>query len=257
MALSTKLTLSMGCMLAMIMLVAATGFISTAIIKSRMEKVIIASTEIRRKAMEMEAGLQKTRQMERDFFLSWPRMGFDRAREKYVGRIKQEISSVIDSSRQLRELVKNTRVSNEPQNNIANIDFYLSAAENYSQAFEEAVELASRMSSEDTGAQFMMNESFNSLYSYLEKLNNKELIIYALEAENKGKEYQATKQRPYMQSSFNILTGLESSVRNSDNITSQNKEHIISMIDKYMENAREVLQINRDILSKFNEFDLL
>ncbi len=253
---SAKLTISTGCMLLMIILVAATAFISMNIIQSRTENIILASTEIRKKAMEMEAGLQRTRQLERDFFLRWPTMGFEKAFDVYVLQIQNELAGVIQLSHELQVFIAESQVSAELRQNIAHIDFYLSAAERYSLALDEAVRLASMMGHPETGAQFELSRISDLLYSKVQETFLPDLIILALESRAHKKDYLVARQRPFMQSSFNTLSTLESYVKYSGSINTILKDEILSIIEEYRTAADRVLAIDRDISSIFNEFDL-
>ncbi|WP_052507046.1 response regulator [Desulfonatronovibrio magnus] len=252
----TKLAISMGCLLLLLLLIAGNGFLSMAIMQKRMENTIIASTEIRKTAMEMEAGLHKTRQLERDFFLRWPRIGFSSAYDIYVSQIRDEMNSVIKTSQKLQTLIEESHVSSELRQNIPYIDFYLSAAERYSLALNEAVSLVALLGEQDTGAQFVLEKRFHELFEKLQSIDQPDLVIQALEFESLKKDYIATRQRPAMQASFNIMSGLESNIKYLMNISPEMKMEILNSLQQYRDQALKVLEIDRDILSKFNEFDV-
>ncbi|MCA1743647.1 MAG: PAS domain S-box protein, partial [Desulfovibrionales bacterium] len=253
---NAKLIISMSFMLFMIILVAVTGFVSIGIIKSRVENRIVSSTEIRNKAMEMESGLQRARQLERDFFLSWQRMGFEQSRDLYVNQIHQEMDRVIDSSQELQELIADSEVSEELRDNIVNIDFYLSAAERYSEAVDKAVDLVAVLADKDTGVQFALSRIFDQLYEAVENTHIPELILLTRDSQVHKKDYLLTRQRPYMQSSFNSLSTMESYLKYASSIDSSQKKRLVRLLEEYREKALKVLEIDRDIISKFNEFDL-
>ncbi|MFP4084675.1 MAG: PAS domain S-box protein [Desulfonatronovibrio sp.] len=253
---SNKLFIAIGCMLFLIVLVAMTGFISMGIIRDKMENIIISSTEIRKKAMEMESGLQKTRQLERDFFLRLPQVGLERAQTKYVQKIHKELQQVINVSHQLKTLVADSELSRNMRQNIANIDFYLSAAERYEQTLDETIELVTRLKNEQTGIENRLNKIADELYTKLEQTYNPDLQIMILEALNLQKEYYATRQRPYMQSSFNTLATLESYLKYSERIDDLLKKQLLDLISSYKNASNSILEIDSRIFSKFNEMDL-
>lgn len=253
---NTKLIISMSFMLFMIVLVAVTGFVSIGTIKSRVENRIVSSTEIRNKAMEMESGLQRARQLERDFFQSWPRIGFEQSKDLYVKQIRQEMDRVIDSSHELQKLISDSEVSEELRNNIVHIDFYLSAAERYSEAIAEAVALVAVLADEDSGVQFALSNIFAQLYDELENTHIPQLMLLARESQVHKKDYLLTRQRPYMQLSFNSLSTMESYVRYASSIDPSLKQRLMDLLEEYRLKALKVLEVDRDILSKFNEFDL-
>lgn len=253
---NAKLIISMSFMLFMIILVAVTGFVSIGTIQSRVENRIVSSTEIRNKAMEMESGLQRARQLERDFFQSWPRMGFEQSKNLYVNQIRQEMDSVINSSLELQKLIAESEVSEELRSNIVHIDFYLSAAERYSEDVDEAVDLVAVLADKDTGVQFDLSRIFDQLYEDLENTHLSDLMLLARKSQVHKKDYLLTRQRPYMQSSFNSLSALESYLKYASSIDSSLKKRLVTLLEEYRETALKILEVDRDILSKFNEFDL-
>ncbi len=240
----------------MIILVAVTGFVSIGTIQSRVENRIVSSTEIRNKAMEMESGLQRARQLERDFFQRWPRMGFEQSKDLYVNQIRQEMDRVISSSLELQKLISQSEVSEELRSNIVHIDFYLSAAERYSEDVDEAVDLVAVLADKDDGVQFDLSRIFDQLYEELENTHLPDLMLLARKSQVHKKDYLLTRQRPYMQSSFNSLSTLESYLKYASSIDSSLKKRLIALLEEYRETALKVLEVDRDILSKFNEFDL-
>ncbi|MFO7729067.1 MAG: PAS domain S-box protein [Desulfonatronovibrio sp.] len=253
---SNKLFIAIGCMLFLIVLLAMTGFISMGIIKERMENIIISSTEIRKKAMEMESGLQKTRQLERDFFLRLPQVGLERAQSKYIQNIHDELHRVMNVSQELRTLIADSELSQNMRQNIANIDFYLSAAERYEQTLDETIELVTRLKSEETGIEIRLNRITDELYVKLEQTSDPQLQIMILRALNWKKDYQVTRQRPYMQASFNALATLENQLISSERIDTPLKNELLELIASYEDFSISMLEIDRSIFSKFNEMDL-
>lgn len=246
----------MGCMLLLIALVALTGFASIRTIQTRMENTILTSSQIRNMALQMEAGLQRTRQMERDFFLRWPSMGFDRAHEFFMPQIREELSRVVFISHDLQQLIADSQVSQEFRRNIANIDFYLSSAELYSLALDEAVELVSLIGRRETGVQQRLTQVSDALFLGLENVGNQDLLILALESRTFEKDYLITRQRPYMQSALNKMTLLEQGILNYNLADSGHGQELVRLINDYRALAESMLDIDRDIISKFNEFDL-
>ncbi len=89
-----KFGLSGSFFLFLIVMIAATGYIS---LKSIQKKgaAILLSSEIQRLVLEMDRGLEKSRRLYGDFFLQYPIIGYERAHEQYIQPSIQQISKVI------------------------------------------------------------------------------------------------------------------------------------------------------------------
>ena len=251
-----KLFIAIGCMLCLLVLVALTGFISMAVIQARIDNVIIVSTEIRKKAMEMESGLQKTRQMERDFFLRVSKLGFERAYAKYVDNIYDQINRVIDCSLELQTLISESDLSQDLHEEITNIDFYLTASERYSKALHKAVDLVAMIMDEESGIQPRLNQLSNKIYEKLDRANAADILIMFLEARNLKKDYLATRQRPYMQASFNSLATVESHLQYSHAIDASLRIDMLELLATYRETAMLMLEVDQELAGTLDEIDL-
>ena len=66
-------------------------------------------------------------------------------------------------------------------------------------------------------------------------------------------EYRISRQRPFMQSAFNVASRLREAIANTPALTEEQQDEADSCIFRYIRTAEEMLQTDVDIRSKLNE----
>jgi signal transduction histidine kinase/DNA-binding response OmpR family regulator/methyl-accepting chemotaxis protein len=232
------------------------GYIALKVVQRQTETAILTSIGIQRLVLQMDAGLQHARRLERDFFLRWPTIGFAEARQTYAQGNNEQIAEVVKLSAQLQQLIAQSDVSEALRQSNVNLNLYLSAADRYAAAFNEAVELVAKLATADTGAQARLAQNSASLRDTLQLANDPALMNLYREMQSYEKDYLLTRQRPFMQSAFNVVSALREAIHNSAGLDASQREQALASLDAYLAVADEVLQLDVDIRSKFNEFDL-
>lgn len=253
---TTKLALASGMLVTLIILVAVTGYLALSAVRRQTEAAIVSSMEIQRLVLEMNADLQHARRLGRDFFLRWPTIGFEQARATYAQGNDRRISEVIALSARLKDLIAGSDVSEALRGSDVNLNFYLSAADRYSATFAEAVTLVTQLAASDSGAQAQLARTSALLYETLQQANDPALLLGYREMQAFEKDYLVTRQRPSMQLAFNSLLPLRRAVNRSPRLRSGERAQALSYLDNYQSLAEEILRLDVDIRSKFNEFDL-
>jgi hypothetical protein len=82
-------------LLLLIVFVALTGYLALSTVQRETESAIVTSTTLQRLVLTMDAGLQRARLQQRDFFLRWPNIGFAQARTTYADANKQQIADLV------------------------------------------------------------------------------------------------------------------------------------------------------------------
>ena len=152
-SITSKFTLAFSLLLALILLVALTGYGSLMVVRRQTEAAIVTSMEIQRLVLEMDAGLQQARRLEKEFFLRWPTIGFSEAREKYAEENVNQVHQVMALSTRLQQLISDSNVTNALHGSKIDLNFYLSASDRYTATFDEAIELVTELAAEETGLQ--------------------------------------------------------------------------------------------------------
>ncbi|MCP4344531.1 MAG: GHKL domain-containing protein [Desulfobacterales bacterium] len=253
---TAKFSLGFGILLALILLVAATGYMSLRTVRLKSEAAIFNSTEIQRLVLEMDGELQAAHRLVRDFFLRYPLIGFSEARQKYVNHASEHIARVIELSSELRVLISESGEETTLQQGKINLNFYFSAANRYKVSFKEAVELVRKLADNENGFHIRLTQNSMLIQKMLQTINIPDAIILYREMESFGKDYLITRKRPFMQSAFNSASELRRVVENSALIKTDQKKEIFTYLDNYLAVAREIIQVDVAVTSKLNEFEL-
>jgi PAS domain S-box-containing protein len=251
-----KFTLAFGALLALIILVALTGYAALTVVQSQTEAAILTAMEVQRLVLKMDSGLQSARRFERDFFLRWPAVGFAEAEETYAQGNSNQIAEVVSLSAELQQLISQPDVSQALQEANVNLNFYLSAANRYAATFDEAVALVADLAVDETGAQARLAQNSALLLERLQQANDPQLVVLYREMQAHEKDYLVTRQRPNMQLAFNAIRPLREAIDNTSGFDAGQRTEALAQLDAYQAVAEEVLKLDVDIRSKFNEFDL-
>ncbi len=251
-----KFISAFAALLALIMLVALTGYMALTAVRRQTEAAIVTSMEIQRLVLEMDAGLQRARRLERDFFLRWPSIGFSEARETYAEGNSEQITKVVALSARLQQLISGSDVSDALRESDVNLIFYLSAADRYADTFNEAIELVAKLAAAETGSQARLAQTSRLLHDTLQLANDPAMIVLYREMQSFEKDYLVTRQRPYMQSAFNVGRSLREAINRAPGLDVDQRTQALSYLDDYESLAEEIIRLDVRIQSKFNEFDL-
>ncbi len=255
-SITTKFTAAFGLLLALILLVAISSYVALATVRRQTEAAILTSTEIQRLVLEMDRGLENARRLQRDFFLRYPEIGFSQARDIYALQAIQQIAQVVTLSTELKERIAQADVSDTLRERDVDLNLYLSSAERYADTFLEAVELVTTLAAEETGLQAQLTQHLTSLHDTLEVANDPTLIILCREMQSFAKDYLLTRQRPLLQSAFNVGFRLREAIKNSPTLEADQKAQALTYLDDYWATAEEIADLDVAIRSKFHDFDL-
>ncbi len=253
---TTKFASAFGLLLALIVLVSLTSYVALTAVRRQTEAAIVTSMEIERLVLEMDAGLQRARQLERDLFLRWPAVGFSEALDSYAGRHDEQIGRVMALSASLQQIISESDVSQALRESEVSLNFYLSAADRYATTFDEAVKLVAQLASDDSGAQARLERGSELLHEALQQAGDPGLVAQYREMQAFEKEYLVTRQRPNMQSAFNVAGLLREAIASSPGLSVDQEAQALAYLDQYLAVADEILLLDVEIRHKLNEFDL-
>ncbi|MBN1658576.1 MAG: GAF domain-containing protein, partial [Anaerolineae bacterium] len=231
-------------------------YLALTAVRRQTEAAIVTSMEIQRLVLEMDAGLQRARQLERDLFLGWEAVGFAQALDTYAGEHDQEIGQVMAFSARLQQLISESDVSEALRESEVSLNFYLSAADRYATTFDEAVKLVARLATDESGAQARMAQSSDRLREALQQVGDLDLVALYQEMRAFEKDYLLTRQRPYMQSAFNVAGLLREAITSLPGGSAGEGTQALAYLDEYLAVADEILVLDVEIRHKLNEFDL-
>jgi class 3 adenylate cyclase/HAMP domain-containing protein len=253
---TTKFSAAFVTFLSLILAIAIISLASLTIVRIQIRDSIVTSMEIQRLTLQMDANLQHARLLQRDFFLRWPEIGFNKAKQTYVLGNSALIDRVAEDSDRLRELISESGVSTALANKRVDINFYLSAAHRYNATFQEAVNLVYQLADEDSGAQSRLALISEDLYWILHEADDQLAISYYREMQALEKSYMAVRSRPILQSAFNVGNQLNRTVWASPKFDSGRRERVTDSLKNYQKTAATIADLDVQIRSLFKEFDL-
>ncbi len=241
-----------GLLLALIVMVSITGYVSLAFVRNATEAVILTSTEIRRMVLEMDGRMEKARRLNRDFFLQYPKIGFANARKLYARPSVQQIEKVAALSAELKQMISRSEVSNALQKSKVDLNLYLSSAKRFSNTFTESIELVTALAAPETGMQAQMARDS----AFLRDLSEFDHTLTDLYREMQlfEKDYLLTRQRPFMQSAFNTAFLLHEAIKNTPGLNPDQKAQARVCIDNYVATAEKIIKTDVSIRRIFNDF---
>ncbi|MBI1876814.1 MAG: adenylate cyclase, partial [Chloroflexi bacterium] len=158
-SITNKFALAFGLLLALIVLVALTGFWALRVVRQQTETAIVTSMKIQQLALEMNGDLQEARRIEKEFFLRQFGSGVANAGQDYVKAHRQQIDKVVANSAQLQELTSNSNVSNALRQSSVGLANYMPLVDIYAANFEDAVDLVTQLEARDTGVLVRLERS--------------------------------------------------------------------------------------------------
>ena len=251
-----KFAAIMAFMLMLIMFTALTGALALRMTLNHVQTVIIASTDIRELTLEIDRELQYARQLERAFFQQVPKVGFSPAMASYGEPLRLRMDGVISLTNDLRDKLNDPAISQNLRDAVLYLDFYLSAAERYAEAFAEAVLLVSELAKEDTGRQTTLFVINDVLVERMEMLRHWDLLLLFRTAQTWQNRYLATRQHSDMQSTLNVLKTFEDRLLVDPDLPEVSRSDLLNMLRYHGYVAERILELDRLLEAKLREFDL-
>jgi len=248
-----KFGLAFTLLLGMVVVAAVVNLTALAVVQEA-EDDILASQEIRQKVFEMDAGLEKSRRLYRDFLINYPEIGFTRAQELFGQPALAATAKVIAVNEDLRRLVSAANVSEALRLRNVDLTLYLSLAKRYSTVLLENMTLLSSLADPAEGLESRLSARMASLKTALS--DSRSFSFMLQEADLFEKQYRITRQRPSMQSAFNLMAKLNQRVADSSDLSQEIRKHIQGLVGEYVAIASRILETDVAIRGNFNDFNL-
>lgn len=248
-----KLGLAFALLLALVTLTSLVGLAALAVVDNA-EKDIQTSTEIRQKVFEMDGEREKSRRFYQSFLLSYPEIGFGRAQELHGQPAFATAARVIALNEELRRLMAGSRVSENLRQRNVDVALYLSFSKRFSTTLLENMALIVSLADPADGLLVRMDSRMAALETVL--ADSRGLSLLLREANVYAKQYRINRQRPLMQSAFNVLARLRAQMEADQTLSAARKGQITGLLDEYVFLADKLLDTHEVMRSNFNDFML-
>jgi class 3 adenylate cyclase len=246
----TKFALAFIALLLLIGIVALTGFVSLNAVQSEAKNAIDTGINMQSRVFEMDAALRNARRLERDFFLLWPTTGFSNANQEYVEKHRDEIGNVLHISSLLQERLTSKNASEALRATTPDLTDYRNNVEQYSQNFNEAVGLVSKLAIDDVGEIAQLEQNAELLSERFQLAAAPELMVLYQEMHSFEKEYLSTRQLSTMKSVYEAAKRLRDAINVSSKLDPLERVQALKDLDAYESVVREIVKLNEEILSK-------
>lgn len=255
-SITTKFSAAYSFLLLVFFLVSITGYLFLITAQRKTENAILNSTHMQNLVLGMDRDMRNARILQRDFFMRYPLLGYDIALEQYALPAQDEIAKVLALSQELQAMTSQFETSEKFVDHRIDLNLYLASADRYETTFTEAVDLVTQLAEPGTGRVAALQDQAARIEAELVEKDDLHLLVLYWEMRELEQIYFLTKQRPYMQSAFNVINTMEQSLATTDQFTAEEKEEIRLLLDEYEQIAEEILLIDVNLRSKLNDFDL-
>ncbi len=252
-SITTKFGLAFIALLLLINIVALTGFISLNGVQSETKNAIATGIDVQRQVFQMDAGLKNARQLERDFFLRWPTLGFSSAFDKYVQGHRSELEQVQDIRSRLQERLAQRNVSAALRRSNPDLVAYSEIVEQYASSFREAVGLVRDLGIENVGLLAQLEQNATRLSDRFKLADTPDLMVLYLGMQAFEKQYIITPQEQKLNSWNDATQRLRQGILLNSKLNPIDRSQSLKDLDAYESITKQIIELNKKILSKILE----
>ena len=250
---TTKFSAGFGLFLVLLMMVALTGYLALRSVRSA-EKTIQSSTEIEMVVIEMENAMEKAHRLNGDFFLHYPLIGFTRAQNLYARQSARQIAAVLENSTRLQEIFDNANFRAAWKNNHVDLNLYIASAKRFSETSSQSVELIKELADPVDGLEIQFENATVSAQNEATALASLKELVERMTSSSK--DYLITRQRHFMQASFNDLALLQNEVASDAAIRNGQRRKLLETLSQWKTIAEKIIDVDVKIRSIINDFSL-
>lgn len=252
-SINLKFSTGISLFLFLITLVSLTGFFPLRFV-AKLNEFIVANTEIRRMALEMDRGMERARRLCGDFFYNYHLIGLAKAHEDYAQPSVRQTAEVVSISKALRKKISQPAVSLALKEHNIDLNLYLSSAERFAETSIEAFELVTLLTAPDSGLETHLENLITSLPFELSAFPRYEMLFH--EIKQFLYEYRIERKRFLMQSAFNVMFKLRSRIEKSKVLTIDKRKRIIAGLEEIEAVGNQILDIDTRINRTLKDFAL-
>lgn len=250
---STKFSIGFGFLLFTLLSIAGAAFFSLQHIHS-VETTIVKNIEIQRLVLSMDRNLQRAKYLHSSYFQNYHQIGLKKAHETYALASIRETAKAIGLSTRLQELLHSSDMSASSRLHLADLNLYLASAKRFAKTSILSYELFSTLVAPGDGLEIKSTQLFSSIEKELLAYPRLQIILEQMHASLR--QYAISKKRPFMQSMINDFHRLQREVAENPSISNEKQVAINQFITRFLSINTEIVTINEQIKSVFNDFSL-
>ncbi len=255
-SITTKYGVIFGLVVAMMGVIGLTGYGALFIVQRQTRDTILPGVRFMERVLEANLSLERARRLQRDFFMRYPEIGFEKARDRYARRTAEEIARVVRRAHELKGSMEDEGVGIDQKEIEVQLNILGLASRRYGETFMAAVELVTELAARDKGVLARLDREARCLGSRLEELGRGDLIGHYRQMRLLEKDFFITHRRSLMQSAFNVGTRLRMEITADPLISAGGRKPILECLDAYLGTAGRAVFLTTEILKKLEDFDL-
>lgn len=251
-----KFYLSFGFFIILLILIASTNFIAMRLVQNNSKQSLELGTELQALVWSLESSLKDARIEKKNFLLEYPQIGFEKSRDIYAPKVYNNIDRVVTILKDIQDFITSKGLEEVIEGEGINLNLYLSSSERYIDTFTEFIGLVTKLSSLDSGLEGEIKNILNSLYEYINGIDNKDALELVNNMIVHERDYRISKKRPDMHLAFNDAYILEKMIIEDGFLGEDQKGVILSKLKEFQLLGDEILSINTRIRGNLKDFEL-
>ncbi|WP_147822397.1 hybrid sensor histidine kinase/response regulator [Salidesulfovibrio onnuriiensis] len=248
-----KLSITLGLMLTLVIFVGLVATVALENVRSRTDDVVGRSMHIQRLALELESGLQQAHQAEKSFYLKWPTMGFEKARDTYAMRCIALVENAALVNENLQLAIRDARSSGIDQGGLARDSEQLSRfTRSYAESFRETINIVGRLAalhadlllSADAGERLLLESGRDDLLAGIRL------------ARLHGARYFASRDRTHILKCLALMNDFETMAAKDILLVREAQERLLEHVAESRAIIGSILEADKLLAEKAQEFDL-
>ena len=222
------------------LLVAAVALVSMRLAQETLDEVVDRKGKVVALANEAQQELLLAREQDQKYLLNNKRIGFQNARDEYLGRVQGHVEKVATILNDVRKT--------DPENQVV-LDELKIANEQlkiYLDSFVKVVELSEKRGHKETGLVGLMRDDVHEIEYQVGNMGDPEAMVSVLTMRRHEKNYLLRNERRYISELKESVAVLKEQIGQSK-LSRGIQQNIIYLADKYLEKFDSIIGVEREI----------
>ena len=236
--------------------VTMTSLISLNLVRQKTELTLLASFELQQLIVKMNHALEKTYQLEQDFFQEILTLGVDRARQNHLNYHDQNVNQIQTISNQIQQLIEVQHLSQKIHHGHDDVLAYRQTIKAYHHEFKQADDLAEDLGSKNSSIIQENHKVVQLLHANIKWADNPEMMDLYHQLIATEKAYLLTREPLEKQKLNQVIDQLGQMIKQETYLTfdeQENAEKYLSLSQSNFEKISILEAEIRQISDRFRE----
>jgi signal transduction histidine kinase/CheY-like chemotaxis protein/methyl-accepting chemotaxis protein len=193
-----------------------------------------------------QVAMLTARRREKDYFLRYKKLGFEKAREEYVEPVQAQVAIIQDYLHQFKSLEAH-------QEHLNKIEMLEKSVNNYENKFLTVVELFEQRGFQDSGLEGQFRQRVHAIEQALQAQSQVELVVDMLTMRRHEKDYLLRGKAKYVNQLHETVTEFKNHV-NATELTATIKAELITLVNQYQATFNDLVQLDKQIVASIAHY---